>query len=239
MLKAVIQAGGKGTRLRPYTTVLPKPLMPLDGAPVIEMLLKWLRRNGIDQFYITIGYLGHLIKSVIGDGSQWDMNIEYSQEPEPLGTVGPLCLLGRERLNETFLMLNGDLLTDLDLREFIKFHKSQGGMVTIAATRKNVQIDLGVLECSGSRLTTFREKPNQSYLVSMGIYCIEPEVLDIIPRNVPYGFDNLMHTMLDRGLSVAIYEHEGLWMDIGRIDDYIKAQELVDDDQKAFLKGAI
>ena len=111
-MKAVIQSGGRGTRLRPYTSVLPKPLMPIGAKPVIELLLKWLRRNGIEDIYITTGYLGHLIRSVCGDGKQWGMNITYTQETEPLGTIGPLTLL-RDKLDCTFLVLNGDVLTDL------------------------------------------------------------------------------------------------------------------------------
>jgi len=113
-MKAVIQAGGKGTRLRPYTLVLPKPLMPVSGTPVIELLLKWLRRNGINEAFITTGYLGHLLKALCGDGNQWDMSITYSEEPEPLGTVGALTLL-EDQLDDTFLVLNGDLITDFDL----------------------------------------------------------------------------------------------------------------------------
>jgi len=115
-MKAVIQAGGRGVRLRPYTFLLPKPLMPVGDLPVIELLLKWLRRWGVKKTYITIGYLGNLIRSLCGDGSQWDIEIVYSQEPEPLGTIGPLRLI-KDQLTETFFTLNGDLITDLNLRE--------------------------------------------------------------------------------------------------------------------------
>jgi len=232
-VKAVIQAGGKGTRLRPYTLVLPKPLMPVGDRPVIEMLIKWLRRNGVDEACVTIGYLGHLIRAVCGDGSQWDMRIRYSEEAQPLGTVGPLHLI-REFLDETFLMLNGDLITDLDLRAFTAFHRSHGGMVSVAVANKEVKIDLGVIDSEGSRIVGFREKPVMSFQVSMGIYCMEPEVLDLVPHGVPFGFDDLMHLMLEKNLPVHVYEHHGIWMDIGRPEDFRQAQKLIEEDNLIF-----
>ena len=225
-MKAVIQAGGKGARLRPYTLVLPKPLMPIGDLPVIETLLKWLRRNGIEETYVTVGYLGHLIRALCGNGSQWDMKICYSEEPEPLGTVGALNLL-RDHLDETFLMLNGDLLTDIDLGAFVSFHKKMGSMVTVAVTTKEVKVDLGVLESVNHVVTGFKEKPVMEFKVSMGIYCMEPEVLALIPRGVPFGFDDLMHVMLAREIPVHIFEHRGLWMDIGRPEDFQRAQEYI------------
>ena len=223
-MKAVIQAGGKGTRLRPYTLVLPKPLMPVGELPVIEMLLKWLRRSGIEDVYITIGYLGHLIRSLCGDGDQWGMKLTYSEEPEPLGTIGPLLLI-REQLDQTFLVLNGDLITDMDLRAFTTFHRQKQGLVTVATTKKNVQVDLGVIESDNGRIAGFREKPSMDFLVSMGIYCMEPEVLELIPQGVTFGFDNLMHAMLERNLPVYMYQHQGCWMDIGRAEDFQEAQK--------------
>jgi NDP-sugar pyrophosphorylase family protein len=219
-MKAVIQAGGKGTRLRPYTMVLPKPLMPIDDLPVIEILLKWLRQNDVEKVYVTTGYLGHLIRALCGDGSQWGMSIEYCQEHEPLGTIGALCLL-RKELNdeETFLMLNGDVVTDLDLQAFQAFHKERGNLVTVAMTEKNVKIDLGVIHCKNQRIQAFEEKPTMKFNVSMGIYCMEIGVLELIPQGIPFGFDNLMHAMLARNLQVNVYEHCGMWLDIGRPED--------------------
>ena len=232
-MKAVIQAGGKGTRLRPYTLVLPKPLMPVGGGPVIEMLIKWLRRNGVEEAYVTTGYLGHLIQAVCGDGAQWDMRIQYSEEPEPLGTVGALRLV-QDRLRETFLMLNGDIIADLDLRAFRQSHAESGAMVTVAVARKGVRVDLGVIESRGGYVTGFREKPTLEYLVSMGVYCMQPAVIDLIPRGVPFGFDDLMHLMLEREHPIHIYEHHGIWMDIGRPDDYREAQRLLEENQGLF-----
>jgi len=233
-VKAVIQAGGKGTRLRPYTLVLPKPMMPVGDLPVIEMLLKWLRRSGVTDSYITTGYLGHLLKALCGDGSQWDMNITYSEEPEPLGTVGALTLI-RDQLDSTFYMLNGDLITDLDLRAFRRFHLSHGGLVSVAVATKDVNIDLGVIDSEGGRIKAFREKPTMKFQVSMGVYCMERGVLDFIPNGVPFGFDDLMYTMLEKDSPVHVFEHDGIWMDIGRAEDFTQAQKLFESNQHTIL----
>lgn len=235
---AIIQAGGKGTRLRPYSLLLPKPIMPLGDEPVIAVLLKWLRRWGISQVIITIGYLGQFIRALCGDGSQWDLNIRYSEEPEPLGTIGPLKLI-EDRLTETFLVLNGDLISDIKLGDFLAAHRQHKAHVTVAATQKPVSIDLGVLEKNqNSRLTGFREKPTLDLLVSMGIYLIEPPILDLIPKGVPFGFDDLMYTMLNQNLPVYLYEHEGLWMDLGRKEDFSLAQESYLREYKHRILGA-
>ncbi len=229
-MKAVIQAGGKGTRLRPYTLILPKPLMPVGELPVIELLLKWLRRNGISEVLVTTGYLGHLIKALCGDGQSWDMHITYSEETQPLGTVGALDLV-REHLDDTFLVLNGDLITDMNLRSFIHFHKSHGGLLTVGTTQKRVHVDMGVLETGeDQRITDFREKPTLSYTVNMGIYCMEPDILNLIPKGVPFGFDDLMYQMLDNQQRSHAYRHDGQWLDIGRPEDFSRAQEMTDSD---------
>lgn len=223
-MKAVIQAGGKGTRLAPYTLVLPKPMMPVGDQPVIEILLKWLRRNNIEEVVITTGHLAHIIKSFCANGDQWDMGISYCQEPEPLGTVGALKLI-EDQLDGLFLMLNGDLITDLDLLEFKKSHIDSGAPLSIATTNKQVNIDFGVIETENNQVTTFKEKPNFSKKVSMGLYIMNPEILQYIPRGVPYGFDNLMHKLLELEIPINTYHHEGEWMDIGRLEDFKQAQE--------------
>ncbi len=233
---AVIQAGGKGTRLRPYTLALPKPLMPIGDQPVIEVLLKWLRRWGVKRTYITTGYLGQLIRSLCNDGSQWDIHIEYSQEIEPLGTIGPLCLI-KSQLNETFLTINGDVICDLNLQEFINFHRNHHGLITVAVTEKPIKLDLGVLEGQNGQMISFKEKPEIRFVVSMGIYCMDPKILDLIPNNVPFGFDSLMYTMMEHGLPVHMYRHKGLWLDIGREADYRRANECFMKDYKSIILG--
>jgi mannose-1-phosphate guanylyltransferase len=238
-MKAVIQSGGKGTRLRPYTMVLPKPLMPVGTKPVLELLLRWLRRNGTQQAYITIGYLGHLIRSFCGDGRQWDMRIAYTEEHEPLGTVGALSLL-HDKLDSTFLMVNGDVLTDLNLNAFVAAHRRHGGLLTIATARRSIHTDFGILEDINGSVTLFREKPILTHNVSMGVYCMEPAILDHIPTGVPFGFDDLMYSMLGQGLPVHTFLHDGLWLDIGRVEDFQKAQEMAwDEDTPAFETVAL
>ncbi len=234
---AVIQAGGKGTRLRPYTLALPKPLMPVGDCTIIEILLKWCRRWGIKNAWITIGYLGSLLKSLCGDGLQWDMKIEYSQEPEPLGTIGPLKLI-QGHLKKTFLTINGDILSDLNLQDFIKFHREKGGLITVAVTERKMKVDLGVLDSENGRMVGFREKPSMKLTASMGIYCMEPGILELIPDNVPFGFDDLMYAMLEQKLPVYMYRHEGLWLDIGREEDFRHAQEAFLREYKSIVLGA-
>ena len=237
---AVIQAGGKGTRLQPYTFIMPKPLMPVGDQPVLGILLKWLRKWGIKKAIITTGYLGHLIRSLCSNGFSKDccMDISFSQEPEPLGTVGALRLLDKD-LTSTFLTLNGDLITDLNLGEFIAFHKKRKGLLTVAVTKKNIKVDLGVIEATDGAVTKFREKPVLEFTVSMGVYCMEPGILDLIPKGVPFGFDNLVYQMLKEKLPVHVYEHNGIWMDIGREEDFKIAQRDFLKKYKSIILGCL
>lgn len=236
-MTAVIQAGGKGVRLNPYTLMLPKPLMPVGDLPVIEVLIKWLRRWGVTDTYITLGHLGHLIKALCGDGSQWDTRIVYNQEPEPLGTLGALKLL-RERLTETFFNVNGDLITDLNLRELRKYHAGHGGLITVAVTERMVRSELGVFEVEDDLMVDFHEKPAIKYLASCGVYCMEPGVLDLIPAGVPFGFDDLMNAMLDKKLPVRLFRHDGLWLDIGREEDYRAVRKSFMNEYKVRVLGS-
>jgi len=235
-MKAVIQAGGRGVRLRPYTSVLPKPLMPIGARPVVELLLKWLRRNGIKDVYITTGYLGHLIRSFCGDGTQWGININYVHELEPLGTVGALKVM-QEKLESTFLVLNGDILTDLSLKAFTTYHRKNGGILTIAATIRTIDMEYGVVDDADGRITQFREKPKLPFCVSMGAYCMEPEVLQHIPSGMPFGFDDLVFCMMESVIPLHIFKHTGYWFDIGRIEDFQKAQEINWDEQSPPLEA--
>jgi len=223
-MNAVIQAGGKGVRLRPYTMLLPKPLMPVGDLPVIEVIIKWLRRWGVTKTHITLGYLSHLIRALCGDGKQWDMQINYNQEPEPLGTIGPLKLLKNE-LKEMFFCINSDLITDLNLRELRTFHVKHGGLITVAVTERTVKSELGVFETENSQMVDFHEKPTTKYLASCGVYCMDPGILELVPNGVPFGFDDLMNSMIDKKLPVWLYRHDGLWLDIGREEDYKKVQK--------------
>ena len=233
---AVIQAGGKGTRLRPYTFVVPKPLMPVGDMPVLEILLRWLRRWGIKKTIITTGYLGHLIRALCSNDHKFDLDISFSQEHEPLGTLGGLSLI-EPMLTETFLSINGDLITDLNLRDFISYHRSHGGLITVGVTAKDVKIDLGVMDASDGIVNKFREKPSLKFMVSMGIYCMEPGILELIPKGLPFGFDDLMYEMLEQHLPIHVFEHQGLWWDIGREEDFRNAQNCFTKDYKSIVLG--
>ncbi|WP_027036255.1 nucleotidyltransferase family protein [Mesorhizobium ciceri] len=234
-MKAVIQCGGMGTRLRPFTSILPKPLMPIGARPVLELLLKWLRRNGIQEVYVTTGYLGHLIRTVCGDGSQWNLRIRYTQELEPLGTIGPLSLI-REELDEPFIVLNGDVLTDLSLSRFVASHRTHTDPVTIATASRIIKMDFGVIDEIGNTVQVFREKPTLSHLVSMGIYCMNPDVFRFIPDGIAFGFDDLMLQMMQNGTNVHVYKHDGLWLDIGRVEDFQNAQTIAWEEQSASIE---
>ena len=229
-MKAVIQCGGQPMRAQPYTMGLPKALLPVRSQPVLELLLRWLRRNEVRDIYITTGYLGHLIKSFCGDGRQWDVRIRYIDEKAPLGTIGPLAML-REELVSTFLVINGDVITDLGINAFTRFHRHMSGSLTVASVLQQTHMEFGVIEEQNGRITNFREKPVLSNLVSMGVYCMEPTVLQHIPAGVPFGIDDLIRCLLGRGIAPHYYEHDGVWLDISRTEDFHSAQELTWDVQ--------
>jgi mannose-1-phosphate guanylyltransferase len=212
--------------------------MPIGARPVLELVLKWLRRNGIKDVFITTGYLGHLIRSVCGDGNQWNMRITYTQEPEPLGTMGPLSLLC-EHLDEPFLVLNGDVLTDLSLSQLMSCHRRHQASLTIATATRCTKMEFGVIDETEGRVTGFREKPELPHLVSMGIYCMEPAVLERIPSGVPFGFDDLMFQMLEEEAVVHVFKHSGMWLDIGRVEDFHKAQDIPWDEQSPAFAGTV
>ena len=224
-MKTVILAGGRGTRLQPYTLVVPKPLVPVGGMPVIELIITRIRRFGLDDLIVTTGYLGDLIKAVCGDGSRWGVHIEYSDEEEPLGTIGPLRLV-QDQLTETFIVVNGDTVTDIDMGQLMEFHFQKKGIATIATSNRAVQIELGVLESDqDGNLVGFVEKPRHEYLASMGLYVFEPDILKFIPPGGSFGFDDLMLGFLAAEAPVYVYTHPGYWLDIGIKSDLERAQE--------------
>ena len=221
-MKAVILAGGKGTRLAPYTTIFPKPLMPIGDMPILEVLLRQMKTAGVDEAILTVGHLAHLLRAFFGDGRQLGLKITYSMEKKALGTAGPLAMVGG--LDETFLMSNGDVLTTLDLKDLVAFHKEQGGIATIAMHHRKVHIDLGVIHCNGDHcITGYTEKPDLDYTVSMGVYVFEPRVLAYIPAGEYLDFPNLVLKLLAAGERVVGYPFKGYWQDIGRPDDYEQA----------------
>jgi NDP-sugar pyrophosphorylase family protein len=223
-MRAVVLAGGKGTRLAPYTTILPKPLMPIGEFPILEVLLIQMKRAGIDHVVLTVGHRASLLRAYFGDGKQWDLDITYSYESIPLGTAGPISLV--EGLDQTFLVANGDVLTTLDINKLIAWHKQKGGIATIAAHRRQVKIDLGVIQCDGDdHIAGYFEKPTNDYTVSMGIYVFEPRILDYIPVGAYLDFPDLVLKLIAAGETVCGFPFDGYWMDLGRPDDYVQANE--------------
>jgi NDP-mannose synthase len=233
-MKAVILAGGKGSRLAPYTTVLPKPLMPIVDMPILEIVLKQLKSCGFTEAMIAVGHLASLIKAYFGDGSELGIGIEYILEQSPLGTAGPLGNI--TGLDGTFLVMNGDILTDLDYGKLIEDHKANGSIMTIATHRRTVKIDFGVLETAGGNITEYIEKPMLDYLVSMGVYVMEPAVLNHIKRGDYLDLPDLVRLLLGSGERVRAYPFEGRWLDIGRQEDFIEAQTQFDEHRDHFLK---
>jgi NDP-sugar pyrophosphorylase family protein len=221
-MKAVILAGGKGTRLAPYTKILPKPLLPIDDMPILEILLRQMSRHGIDEAILTVGHLSQLIKTFFQDGKQFGLNIRYSYEECPLGTAGPLSLVSG--LDDTFMVTNGDVLTTLNFRELVENHKRSGCIATIASHVRKVKIDLGVIQANPvHEIVGYIEKPTYEFLVSMGIYVFEPRVLEYIPHNAYLDFPDLVLKLIAAGERVGSYPFDGYWMDLGRIDDYEQA----------------
>lgn len=222
-MQAVVLAGGKGTRLAPYTNVLPKPLMPIGNMPILEVLLRQMKSAGIDEVILTVGHLAGLLQAFFKDGSQFGLKIHYSFEEKPLGTAGPLALV--PGLQSTFLVCNGDVLTTLDLRELISFHKSNSGIATIAMHHRQVKINLGVIQCNGgNEILGYVEKPTRDYMVSMGVYVFEPEILNFIPKNNYLDFPDLVQKLLASGKKVYGYPFDGYWQDLGNPEDYQQAQ---------------
>lgn len=219
-MRAIILAGGQGTRLRPYTTLIPKPLVPLGGRyAILEVVLQQLKVAGFTHVTLAVNHLAHLITAYFGDGSRFGLRIDYSLEDTPLSTIGPLTLI--TDLPENFLVMNGDILCDLDYARFYSDHCESGAVTSVSVFRRDVKVDFGVLQFDQNlRLQKFIEKPTYSFDVSMGIYCLNRSVIDALPKGRPYGFDNLMIEGLEKNADIRIAPFDGFWLDIGRPDDY-------------------
>ena len=235
-MKAVILAGGKGTRLAPYTTILPKPLMPIGDMPILEILIQQIKRAGINEVILTVGHLSHLLQAYFNNGQKLGVDIRYSLEDKPLGTAGPLSLI--EGLDNTFLVTNGDVLCDMDIAAFLASHKRSGAAASIAMYNKQVDIDLGVLKLDGDNdVVGYLEKPSYNFPVSMGLYAFEPRVLAFIPMNEYLDFPNLVLKLIDAGESVHGYNFRGYWRDLGRKEDYEQAVVDFEAMRHIFLPG--
>jgi NDP-sugar pyrophosphorylase family protein len=234
-MKAVLLAGGKGSRLRPYTALIPKPLMPIGDHTVVEILLRQLARAGVDEVIMCVGHQAALIEAVVGAGDRYGLRIRYRREEQPLGTVGPLQANAAD-LPERFLVMNGDILCDLDFKALYRASEASGAPLTVAVCERASKIDLGVLDLDpGGRVVGFREKPTFTFWVSMGIYAMTREVLRYIPADRSFGFDDLMHALIGAGSAVATFPFRGHWLDIGRSDDFADAQAEFEEHRERYL----
>ncbi|HEX6498164.1 MAG TPA: sugar phosphate nucleotidyltransferase [Micromonosporaceae bacterium] len=237
-MHAFILAGGKGVRLRPYTTRLPKPLVPIgDEFSILDIVLSQLAQHGFDTVTLAIGHHGHLIRSYAGRGRRWGLAIDYTLEDNPLGTMGPV-LQALDRLPEHFLVMNGDVLTDLDYADLIGAHRRSQAPLTVATYQRHVKIDFGVLTTRDGQVLQFTEKPSIDFRVSMGIYGLTRETLTRYTPGMPFGFDDLVLDLLARGTPPREYAFDGYWLDIGRPDDYDRANAEFDLIRGSLLKGA-
>ena len=220
---AVILAGGKGTRLRPFTTTLPKPLVPIGGeSSILEIVLRQLSHHGFQSATLAIGHMGEIIHAYVGDGGRWGLKVDYTIEEEPLGTMGPVIAV-LERLPEHFLVMNGDILTDLDYGTLLDAESASNAPITVATYHRDVHVDFGVLELEGNQIVSFTEKPMLEYRVSMGVYALARTTLGRYTAGEALGFDELMLDLLARGESPVSYPFDGYWLDIGRPEDYDRA----------------
>jgi mannose-1-phosphate guanylyltransferase len=237
-MHAVILAGGKGVRLRPYTTSIPKPLVPIgDEYAILEIIMRQLADYGFKSVTLAIGHLGHIIRAYVGDGRQWGLDVNYQTEPSPLGTIGPLLLM-RDDLPDEFLVMNGDILTDLDMGAVVRSHQAAAAALTVATYERQVKIDFGVLSADAGRIVAFEEKPTIDYRVSMGIYALSRTTLERYEAGLPLGFDELVLDLLARGLHPNEYRFTGHWLDIGRPDDYDRANAEFELLRPILLRGA-
>lgn len=224
-MRAIILAGGKGTRLQPYTTLIPKPLVPLGGKySILEIIIMQLAKHGFTHITLTVNHLAHLIQTYFGDGERFGLKIDYSLETKPLSTIGPLTLI--DDLPDDFLVMNGDILSDLNFGEFYLQHCQNDQKISVSSFKRDVKIDFGVLEYDDEgKLTQFVEKPQYHFDVSMGVYCFNKEVIKNLAPDQPYGFDNLMLDSLREKHPVNIVPFDSYWLDIGRPDDYQYAND--------------
>jgi NDP-sugar pyrophosphorylase family protein len=219
-MRAILLAGGKGTRLKPYTTLIPKPLVPLGGEiAILEVVILQLKKYGFTHITLAINHFANLVRAYIGDGSKWGVLVDYSLEEDPLGTIGPLTLI--PDLPENFLVMNGDILCDLDYRQFFQNHEKKKSLVSVSTCQRQSKIDFGVIHYDADHyLTEFREKPAYDFNVSMGIYCFHRSVIEKLAKGQKYGFDDLMLDALKEKKKVWIHPFSGFWLDIGRPEDY-------------------
>jgi NDP-sugar pyrophosphorylase family protein len=233
---AVILAGGRGTRLHPYTISIPKPLLPVGDIPILEVIVRQLAAASFGRIILTLGHMAPVFESFFQDGSKFGIPMEYSEEIEPLGTAGPLRQI--EDLSDPFLVMNGDTLTTLDYRELVDTHERSGAAATIAVAQREVYIDFGVVHIGhDDSLDHLEEKPTLKYDVSMGINVLSRAALDRIPEQGAFDMPDLLRTLQDAGEKVICSRTDRYWQDIGRFDDFQRASDDFVRDPSRFLDG--
>jgi len=219
---AVVLAGGRGTRMRPFTYEMPKPMIPVQGRPLIQHIVELLRKHEVSEIIFSVGYMGDKIKEYFGNGSRFGVNITYVEEDKELGTAGPLALM-KDKLSETFLMFNGDILADIDLKDFVSFHEEKKGIATIALTAVSDPSRFGVARLRGDNILEFREKPpagkEASNLINAGVYVLEPEVLKYIPKGKAMMERDVFPKLAKKGKLIG-YHFDGQWFDTGTPESY-------------------
>jgi len=232
-MQALILAGGEGTRLKPFTNVIPKPLVPIGDLPILEVVLRQLKHHGADRIILAVNKLARLIEAFFGDGSRLGLEIVYSLEDKPLGTAGPIRLA--DNLDEDFIVMNGDLLTTIDYTDFFRRHKVKRATATIATFQKEVKIDLGVLETKDDSFTNYIEKPTYHFTVSIGIYVLNRRVLRFIDGDRRFDMPDLVLALHNAGEKIVCYSGDYDWLDIGRMDDYERAVQLFEANRDKYL----
>jgi len=234
-VRVVILAGGKGSRLKPYTTVFPKPLMPMGDMPILEVVLRQLKSFGFRKITLSVNHLADLIRTFFRDGSALGLDISYCMEDKPLGTAGSISLV--KDLTDYFLVMNGDLLTTLDYQSLVEYHVNRQADATIGVFPREVKIDFGVLEIAeDSTLVQYREKPRYEYVVSMGVNVFHKSAVEFIPQNEYLDIPTLMMNLKNAGKKVLTYRSECEWLDIGRVDDYEQALNLFEQNKIKYLR---
>ena len=227
-MQAVILAGGLGTRLKPFTEVIPKPLLPIGEESLLEVQIARLKHCGFNEIYLATNYKSKYIEQFFGDGSQYGVRLEISKEQQPLGTAGPVTLL-KERLKKPFLVMNGDILSTLDFRRIYEFAVSKEADLCVAIKKIITPFAFGSILYDGDYVTSIEEKPDVEHEILTGIYVMKPAIFDLIPDNTYYGMDMLIRAMLDANKPVTKYEMRDIWLDIGQLPDYEKAQDIYDE----------
>jgi NDP-mannose synthase len=235
-MRAVVLAGGLGMRLRPYTMILPKPLVPVGDRPILELIVGQLAAAGVTKLDLCVGHLGELIRVYFSEATKLpeDIELDYHWEQEPLGTAGALKVV--PGLDETFIAMNGDVLTTLDYAELVRFHRERSATLTVAMRSKRVDIDLGVIESEDGLVTGYREKPSHSYDVSMGVYVYEPKALGHLPEGA-CQFPELVERLLEAGEPVAAYRSDAEWYDIGTFGELERATQDMNERPELFTSG--